>query len=618
MREKLFITAMLLALGCLFSACGKSEGSLLPPAETEQPVQEVQQTPAPEKEKFDGRIERIEINQALSYDENGEPIENFAAKKKTTVFARLSETVQPDPETGTQYLEVTRDGELVGRWPPSELSDSMNLCFNIIGDDVYKLIEGEYEFTVCIDGIRESRSAVLTQTRDISVLAVPVSAGFAGTVSAAQGCEDALWHIRSCWPVSEDSWKVTLAETLDFSDRDMRREGNMFALWQELSKSSDEYDMVIGFVSGMMGAGQNVPSYTQGKNTMIISLDAANSEAMVSHVAAHFYGVGDEYDGGAFSAGVNCPPDGVSGVTLESPHAAVTITGTGRENAQDHGLYCSGCVITPDQIAFDSHSFRQMGYAASFMASGGEYSQNYWITADVWNSLFAEFTGEKKQPSGTKYETAFGVRITGALCAVGSFEAERMSALPDTPITPVSASEGAPYSVVFEDAEGNIIAQTYLDPSFFILSDPVGESGYTLLDVSVAVPDGAALLRLYGPKLTEDEEGNEVYVTDCIWKYEISENVPTASVTNIGENKEFSGTIWVEWSGSDEDGDSLYYTVSFVCDDGTEIGVYAGTGNTCPVDLGQLPLASGARIRIRCTDGFNAVVSDSAAFVSLG
>ena len=618
MRKKLCIAVLLLSLAGLTAACGGSEGGLLPPAETEQPAEEIRQTAEPEREKFDGRIERIEINQALSYDENGELIENFAARKKTTVFARLSEPVQPDPETGTQYLEVTYGDELIGRWPPSELSDSMNLCFNIIGADVDKLTEGEYEFTVCVDGIRESRSVFFTQTRDISVLVVPVSADFAGTVSAARGCEDALWHIMSCWPVSEDSWKITAAEELDFSEKDMRREGNMFALWQKLSENADEYDIVIGFVSGMMGAGQNVPSYTQGRNTMIISLDAANSEAMVSHVAAHFYGIGDEYDGGALSVGVNCPPDGVSGVTLASPHVAMTAAGTGRENAQDHGLYCSGCVITPDQIAFDNRSFRQMGYAASFMSGSGEYTQNYWITADIWNSLFEEFTGEKKQSSGAKYDTAFGVRITGALCAEGTFEAERMYALPDTPITPVSASEGAPYSVVFEDAGGNIIAQTYLDTDFFILSDPVGDSDYTLLDVSVPVPEGAELLRLYGPKLTEDEDGNEVYVTDCIWKYEISENAPSASVTNISENKSFSGTIWVEWSGSDEDGDDLYYLVSFVCDDGTEIEVYAGSGNTCSVELGALPLASGARIRIRCTDGFNASVSDSAAFVSLG
>ncbi len=618
MRRKLLFISALLALCCLLCACGDSEGGLLPLAETQQPAQDEQQTSEPEKEKFDGRIEQIEINQALSYDENGMPMENFAAKKTTTVFARLSEAVLPDPETGTQYLEVTREGELVGRWPPSELSDSMNLCFNIIGDDVFRLLEGEYEFTVYIDGISASRNAVLTATRDISILVVPVSAGFAGSVSTAQGCEDALWHMKSCWPVSEDSWEITIAETLDFSDLDMRREGNMFALWQELSRNSDEYDMVIGFVSGQMGAGQNVPSYTQGKNTMIIALDAANSEAMVSHVAAHFFGVGDEYDGGAFSIGVNCPPDGVSGVSLESPYESITITGGGRKNAQDYGLYCSGCVITPDQIAFDSKSFRQMGYAASFMSGSGEYSQNYWITADIWNRLFEEFTSEKKQPAGAKYDTAFGVRITGALCADGSFEAERMSALPDTPITPVSAAEGAPYSVVFEDTNGSIISQTYLDPDFFILSDPVGESDYTLLDVSVAVPEGAVLLRMYGPKLTEDEDGNEVYVTDSIWEYEISENVPSASITNISENREFSGTIWVEWTGSDDDGDSLYYTVSFVCDDGTEIEVYAGTGSTCPVDLGQLPLASGARIRLRCTDGFNAVVSDSAAFISLG
>lgn len=617
MKKRIWLAAAAAAACVVLTACGDGSG-LLPPAAAEQPTQQVQQTAEPEKKGFDGRIETIEINQALSYDENGALIENFAANKTTTVFARLSEAVTPDPETGTQYLEVTRGDELVGRWQPSDLSDSMNLCFCIIGDDVYRLAEGEYKFTVYVDGISASREAVLTQTRDISVLVVPVKASFAGTVTTAQGCEDALWHMRSCWPVSENSWKITAAETLDYSDRDMRREANMFSLWYELSERAEDYDLVIGFVSGLMGAGQSIPGYTQGKNTMIVSLDAQNAEAMVSHIAAHFYGIGDEYDGGAFSPEKNSPPDGASGVSLESPHTAVEITGSGRENARDNGLFCSGCVITPGQVAFDGRSFRQMGYAASFMAGSGEYTQNYWITGDIWNSLFEELTSEKKEPTGAKYDTAFGVRITGGLCADGSFEAVRMFALPDTPITPVSAYEGAPYSVVFEDAEGTIIAQTYLDPSFFMLSDPVGDAKYTLLDVSVAVPEGAALLRLYGPKLTEDEEGGDIYVTDCIWKYEISGNAPEASVTNIGEDKQFSGTIWVEWSGSDEDGDSLYYEVSFVCDDGTEIALYSGEGNTCPVELGQLPLASAARIRVRCTDGFNAVIADSAAFVSLG
>lgn len=613
--KKILLLAASAAIFCLLCACGGSGESLLPPEETEQPAQEpVAQEQ--EREEFSGRIEVIEVNQALSYESGGALIEKFAANRTTTVFARLSQEVTPDPETGTQYLEVMRGEELVGRWPPSELSDSMNLCFNILGDDVSRLAEGDYTFTVCIDGVSSSRSVHLTQTRDINVLVVPINGNFDGTISAAQGSEDALWHMKSCYPVSENSWKITVAETLDFSGNDLRREENMFSLWRQLSTSAGDYDLVIGFVSGMMGAGLNVPSYTQGLNTVIISLSAQNTEALISHVVAHFYGVGDEYDGGALAPEVNSPPDGITGVTLSGEHETVSVAGTGVKNAQEYGLYCSGSVITPDQIAFDGHSLRQMGYAASFMSGSGEYTQSYWITADIWNWLFDEFTSERNQPSGMRYDTGFAVRITGALGAQGSFEAERMSALPDTPITPVSAAEGAPYSIAFEDSQGTIMSQTFLDPDFFILSDPVGESGYTLLDVSVAVPEGASRLRLYGPMIS-GEDGEESNITDCIWQYDISDSTPEAYITNMG-GTEYSGTIWVEWTASDADGDSLYYTVSYVCDDGAELEVYSGTENTCAVELGQLPFASNARIRLRCTDGFNAVVSDSAPFMSMG
>lgn len=621
------LTVLLLsaaALLCLFGGCGSSENSLLPPEETEAPVETAVPTEEVLPEKFDGRIETVEINQALSYgvDAAGEfyPIEKLVSKKETAVFARLSESVTPDPEGGTQYLEVARDGEVVGRWGPSELSDSMNLCFNIIGEDIMRLTSGDYTFTVYVDGISTTREATLTDTGRLNVLVVPVTGRFEDRVLTAQGCEDALWHMRSCFPMSSDSWNITLAETLDFTAGNLNlcREDGMFGLWRELSQNAEDYDLVIGFTAGMMGISHSTAGYTQGENTMIISLDADNSAAMVSHIAGHFFGLGDEYEGGAFNLESNCPPSGFTGVSLTDPGTAVTVLAQGIKNARDNGLYCSGCVITPDQVAFDSRSFRLMGYAASFMAGPGEYTNSYWISSDAWNYLFDVFTTEANEPTGAAYERGFGVTVRGGLWADGGFDAERMYAIENTPITPPETSGEAEYSLVFEDADGNVLSRTEHAPDFFILSDPVGEAKYTMFETSVEVPQGASVLRMYGPKLTEDEDGNEVYITDCIWSYEISPSTPSAQVTNISETKEFSGEIWVEWSGHDEDGDSLYYAVSFVCDDGTEIPVYEGEATSCPVDLGQLPYASEARIRIRCTDGFNASVSDSVSFISLG
>lgn len=611
-KQLLWILLTVLVLTALLGACGEG---ILPPKESAAPAPMPTPSPTPTPAPFTGEIEAVELNQALSYGvdaQNGAlyAMENLVARRDTAVFVRLSGSLGHVPDE-RDYLEVSRDGQVIGTYAPGALSTEDSLCFVLTGEDAAALTEGKYTFRAVVDDAEQTCRAELTETDSLRVLLVPILGNFLGaTAYPAEGWQDYLWHLAACWPLANDGLQVMTAPGLDLSGEayDLTRTGSMWAAWEALREQAgtlEPYDLVIGFVSGMMGEGSTCGCF--GKDGVVLINTAQSApEAVITHFAAQTLGAGDEYEGGLFNLEANPAPYGVTGVDAATGESTIS-DARSVEPASDYGLFCGGSVVKAEQVPFDLRRSRLLGDAASFMGDAAEYTQNYWISSDLWNFLFATLTqpaaGDAQQllPENTGYLA----RVSGLIGQDGSL---RLRSL-------VTAKEGTPwaesaemgtYRIVFVNADGTALGRFWFDLDFMTPTDAPSVQAWAPFDFVLPVPDGAAGVLVYGP--AADEEGNTA--DRLLGRVDLSAGEPFSFFTNLEENQTCSGITRVEWKTEDEDSTAMYYELYFTAGD-TNMLVYRGTQTFAEVDLLALPDAETFVFTILTSDGGRSSVSVS-------
>lgn len=95
-----------------------------------------------------------------------------------------------------------------------------------------------------------------------------------------------------------------------------------------------------------------------------------------------------------------------------------------------------------------------------------------------------------------------------------------------------------------------------------------------------------------------------------------SDHAPSVSVVEPGAGEALGDTTTISWAASDEDGDTLYYTVLYSHDDGTSWWPLAIdlTEDSLHASTASWPGGSEARVQVLASDGFNTAIADSGVF----
>lgn len=599
-------------------------------------------TPGPE-DGFQGGLGDLEINQALSYgqDEDGELylMDKLVADRNTTVFVTLKENLSPDFTSGAHRLTVYRGEEEVLTVLPDVSSTPKRFAFVIGTEDAALLTAGDYRFEVTLEQASISREVTLRETSPLRILLIPIQGNFHGEITQpAEGWEDSTDHLLSCFPLSNSSLEVTVADVLDLSTEqlDLTTESGLNSVWLALQRfrgSLGSYDAVFGFVDSSMGVTRSIDSYAPTADIALFSTNSMALEALVSHQVAQILGAGDEYVGGIFRPEVNTPPYGLSGTDENGEE--VTADNPSVENARDHELFSDGAYILPEQYAFDSYRLQAKSGAVSIMGSAGdEPAGSHWITSQLWDYLYDLLTAPEEPLSHTE-GTAL---IRGILYRSGEYipqscyddalsAGEPLPSLSETNeeallgLLPGQAEvDGSPYYFVFTDAEGAILDAVTLTPDFYAESDPPALLNLTYIKCMVTIPEDCTKISLYGavyPQKAPDAANAALGVsqdtvadydakptTELLWEQTISANAPEITINNMNSDSYTADAIYPAWSGSDADGDSLVYELYFMDDKGEPFRVYGGDGTDCEVLLSQFPACREARMILRCSDGF--------------
>jgi len=422
------LTALLLALVMVLSmaGCGSVvdyalEAALEEVIEEYTQEYEVHAEPARPKQEHlvsddgsyhtvEGNLAAIEINQGLGIgvdEETGEHyyMNAFVSQKETVVFAHLTQAEEIDTSGQTQYLKVYRDDQLIATLAPNNgnITTPNRIAFTFLGDDLYSLTAGTYTFEVTTASGSGSRCVVLRDTDTLRVLAVPVRANYGGYITEP----DPIWktagdYSAACYPLSKGDYIYELGNMMDLSAGryDLYTDEGMYNVWQALAALQTQgngYDLIIGFVNGMMTAEQIVGGYTYGAPANIVNSGMLGVPSTVAHEVAHCYLVGDEYNGGAYNFDVNTAPYGFRGSDWYNRNRIITADKEFIISGLSYGYRTNGSVIHLEQNPYNWSTLSTWDDSllpTCFMGGCDGDTEEYWITSAIWEQLYQCFTGE--------------------------------------------------------------------------------------------------------------------------------------------------------------------------------------------------------------------------------
>ena len=349
----------------------------------------------------DPRIKMIEVNQGLSYgfDSNtGEfyVLDSFVAGKETAVFITLEEPLDPRAEV---LLTIEKDGSPIATLTSVELIDDMTLLFQPRDiSEVGFWDQGAYTFTFSMDDSVAVRTTNFYKATPMKVLAVPIKGYYSGKVLSCEGdWKQGSSMLTATYPVAREDVEYVLGPEQDLSDPkyDLNTNDGRKQVWQALSAlqpPNGGYTMIVGFMRDPTA--QGYLGYTYGEPATIVCESEPDMLATIVHEIAHCYKIGDEYLDGSLNDTLNPPPYGMKGRDILTRQP---IAGT-KEHVKGGGavgLKGTGSVIYPEQRAYWVEGRTLLGAVTSYMGGGtGENSFMFWTSSDIWNHLFASFTGQ--------------------------------------------------------------------------------------------------------------------------------------------------------------------------------------------------------------------------------
>jgi len=573
-------------------------------------------------------IKSIEINQAIGVQKNGAL--KFVAGKETVVRAIMSGAVVVD--AGHSSATVTKDGTKVITLAPVASASASEVDFVCPSLDACgKWAAGNYVFDVTVNGQKLSTSGTTYKFQEragVRALALPVKANYGGVIQSVSGDSwKSTWTFtRSVYPVSFDGFTWTMREELDASDSsfDLETDAGRLKLWQALvalmpehclanKKATGCFDKIIGFIPARPGGfpNGNLQGYTYGNPGNIVVASDEDAAATVAHEIAHNYEIGDAYDGGSFNCTANPVPDAFSGKLFADPSQGTKCT-AGR--TQLGGV--SGTLIPSSQHPYEVSGRGALGDAAEYMGSGGKQAQ-FWTTQDAYDWLFDKFAlSSGGSSSAAAFHPQAGAATQRLIEFFGSTKPNPQSAaditlrpwegfLDDDVVTDTTGT----LMIAAVNAAGQRVATAALATKF----DIPGPKGLPPAHFNSAEFAGAMKFPT-GTTKFQILNGSTV-----IRELPVSANTPVVSGITMSGGSIFNGPTSIRWTGTDGDGDKLYYSIEYNPDvtktttDFEPIITFI-TGTQWTEDFSKIAGGDHAKLRIIATDGINASYTDSAEF----
>lgn len=319
----------------------------------------------------------------------------FVAGKSTAIRVQFSEEREIEQD-GSLILSIYKDDEEVVELLPISGGSFDYAVFaprNI--KDVNSWEAGEYKFAL-YDNFNEeiaSRTEEFSEAKKIKVLMVPVLANYGGQVAACEGeWMTGIQMTRDTYPLADDGIEVVLGDELDCSADmyNLRTNEGRYNVWQALSDlqtPNKDYELILGYVRYRQGENGTTQGYTYGIPANIITESDGDMQPTVAHEIAHCYFVGDEYDGGSMNPMVNPAPFGMEGSHWDYRDQTIQSSREAVERVDTH----TGSLVDTNQVPFNTRTMEALQPAGSWMGSGSENMNDYWITSDIWNHLFSAF-----------------------------------------------------------------------------------------------------------------------------------------------------------------------------------------------------------------------------------
>ncbi len=392
-------------------------------------------------ESNDGFITNVEVIQVMARGldtDTGElyDMNRYVAGKNTIIRGVFGSEVEIEQD-GSVYLDIKKNGEEVAQLLPLNNGASQYAFFaprNI--SDVNNWEPGAYSFDLVYNESTGTRTVSFNEARKIRVLAVPVLANYGGNVVACEGeWQTAITFTRDTFPLATDGIDYVLGNELDLSDNkyDLTTDEGCFNVWEALSKlqtPNNDYELILGFVRNRQGAEGTTQGYTYGKPANIITESDGDMQPTVAHEIAHCYLVGDEYPGGTINNAVNAPPYGMEGSDWNDRGTMTVGMKKAVVSANDAGNPNTGSLIADDQVPMNVNQGVMLSNIGSFMGSGSDYLEHYWITSDIWNQLHKAYvpgSGDMGMPEDAEQSGAGsggGVSCTSCFATVKFSEIE--------------------------------------------------------------------------------------------------------------------------------------------------------------------------------------------------
>ncbi|MEN6459824.1 MAG: PKD domain-containing protein, partial [Syntrophomonas sp.] len=440
--------------------------------------------------------------------------------------------------------------------------------------------------------------------REFRILAVPVRANYGGTIKEPGNFADADLFLRKVFPLANENVKFEIGPMQDLSDRryDLNTEDGRKWAWLKIRDLqpdkyvSPQYDAIVGFVAEpiLLYETDQYQVYVQGftvrKPAALVAL-GSGYQTTLAHEIAHYFNIGDEYNGGSFNLSVNPPPLGYTGTDWDT-NAPITSQASDVKPAAAG----SGSLISSQLHPFEFGKRRLLGDEISFMGSGA--TSEFWISPAIWkhlyNTLAPQSTAQAAAINTEREIVAAGlISDTGIEPLVPWF-----SYIPDVP----AAIATGTHSIRAVDETGSTLATQGFTPYFTQLTNPPMTSDKGVFEVAVPLPAGTRAYQIFAGET-------------LLGEIPVSPEAPVISITKPSAGETLSGEATIEWTASDADSSELFYRVEYSPDGNQWMVLESALPSTQYVtDFATLPGGSQALIRVTATDGINTAIATSPAF----
>lgn len=336
------------------------------------------------------------------------PIDCLVAERMTGFFVRMTpETMQ---EEGGPSALLISNGTGTWRFEDGEYLEEYELfCFDTSGQSAWD--GGQYHVRVEFpDGGSLEKEIAFRDMKDIEILIVPIDGYYSGEKKQAGKFDESLCdYTAKVYPVGENDlkWDIRSGEEMAVGSLkyDLDTSIGRLRVWQYLKKLGGQNgsDMVIGIVAKNMKSEPSakeatVTGFTFGDYASVISLEDVCPSVTIAHEIGHCLSLGDEYENGTFSVSMNMVPYKMKGKNRFSLSEIVEgsnpyIRGGAADEKQG-----TGTIVYAQQYPYDILGGDLIAHdMTSFMGLSGYPESEYWVTAQIWESLYQELAEEGEE-----------------------------------------------------------------------------------------------------------------------------------------------------------------------------------------------------------------------------